>query len=346
MSTKRLHYIDCLRVFACFLVVAIHCNYVPSLECNKIWTQLLNVIGSPSSELFLAISGSLLLPVKNSQKEFYRRRFSKLLVPLLFWSLFGLIFYWVADKIPLADVPYHLFALPYKATIVGPFWFMYAIAGMYLIAPIISPYIKQNGERGLKFMLLLWGISLILPYFNFIFDGYYNLNGDFKSPLYMFSGYMGYMLLGYYLRKYPNRLTICRFGTVYLIFFYLITLIPIAFVGIKCPSYRELVMDNLQLLSAIQVICIFSIFQRSFTQENFLTKGAKWLTRYTFGVYLVHVFVIEMIYVCVFNGYETFHAYIEIPSVIAMSFLSTVLLVFFMSKIPGMKKLLGVTVKQ
>lgn len=93
MSNKHLHYIDCLRVFACFLVVTIHCNYVPSQECNKIWTQLLNVIGSPSSELFLAISGSLLLPVKISQKEFYRRRFSKLLVPLLSWSLFGLIFY-------------------------------------------------------------------------------------------------------------------------------------------------------------------------------------------------------------------------------------------------------------
>lgn len=49
---NRLCYIDCLRVFACFLVVTIHCNYIPTMECNKIYTQLLNVIGSPSSELF------------------------------------------------------------------------------------------------------------------------------------------------------------------------------------------------------------------------------------------------------------------------------------------------------
>ena len=84
---NRLCYIDCLRVFACFLVVTIHCNYIPTMECNKIYTQLLNVIGSPSSELFLAISGCLLIPVKISQGEFYRKRFSKLIVPLLFWSI-------------------------------------------------------------------------------------------------------------------------------------------------------------------------------------------------------------------------------------------------------------------
>lgn len=77
---NRLCYIDCLRVFACFLVVTIHCNYIPTMECNKIYTQLLNVIGSPSSELFLAISGCLLIPVKISQGEFYRKRFSKLFV--------------------------------------------------------------------------------------------------------------------------------------------------------------------------------------------------------------------------------------------------------------------------
>lgn len=81
---NRLCYIDCLRVFACFLVVTIHCNYIPTMECNKIYTQLLNVIGSPSSELFLAISGCLLIPVKISQGEFYRKRFSKLIVLFCF----------------------------------------------------------------------------------------------------------------------------------------------------------------------------------------------------------------------------------------------------------------------
>lgn len=50
---------------------------------NKIYTQILGVIGSPSSELFLAISGSLLIPVKTTEREFYKKRFTKLMPPLI-----------------------------------------------------------------------------------------------------------------------------------------------------------------------------------------------------------------------------------------------------------------------
>lgn len=319
---NRLCYIDCLRVFACFLVVTIHCNYIPTMECNKIYTQLLNVIGSPSSELFLAISGCLLIPVKISQGEFYRKRFSKLIVPLLFWSLFALFLYYYIGRISMKDIPFHLLALPYKSTIIGPFWFMYAIIGMYLIAPVISPFLLLNEKKGVEFLLSLWGISLILPYFNFIYEDYYSLTGSYTSPLYMFSGYMGYMLLGYYLRKYPSKLTSHKYGLLYLFGIYMATLIPICVIGFYCPQYRSLVMDNLQLFSAIQVYVIFSAFQMFFTTENSVTKWAKKITRYTFGVYLIHVFVIEYIYMHIFGGYETLHASIEIPCVIMISFIS------------------------
>ena len=73
MENKRVYYIDCLRVFASFLVVLIHCNFIPENPDNKIYTQLLNVLGAPSSELFLAISGSLLIPVTVPDKVFYKK---------------------------------------------------------------------------------------------------------------------------------------------------------------------------------------------------------------------------------------------------------------------------------
>lgn len=82
-----------------------------------------------------------------------------------------------------------------------------------------------------------------------------------------------------------------------------------------------------------------------FTTENSVTKWAKKITRYTFGVYLIHVFVIEYIYMHIFGGYETLHASIEIPCVIMISFISCIVIVCILSKVSVMRKLLGVSSK-
>ena len=217
MSTSRVHYIDCLRVFACFLVVAVHCNFMPDNPKDHIWAQILGVLGSPSSELFLAISGSLLIPVKTSQQYFYRRRFAKLLPPLLFWSIVGIVFYVLTGQRSKNEIGYMLLSLPFKSAIIPSFWFMYAIIGMYLLAPIVTPYINKAGEKGARFLLALWTITLILPLGNLFIDGFYNANGDYAYMLSVFSGYPGYMILGYYLRKFPLRITKHRLGWMFIL---------------------------------------------------------------------------------------------------------------------------------
>lgn len=332
----RVCYIDALRVFAAFLVVAIHCNFTPEYSGNKIWTQILGVIGSPSSELFLAISGSLLIPTNVSEREFYRKRFSKLLPPFLFWSLFGVWFAVAFNDVPIQMVPRMLFSIPFHADAVGPYWFIYAIAGMYLIAPILTPWILQASIKKLRFFLCLWGISLLLPYTNFIFDDFYSLKGSFTSPLYMFSGYIGYMMLGFYLRKCEIPVKSPLLNAL----IFLLTLIPIMVVGIKAPQYRSLVMDNLQLLSAIQVTAIFSFFKVMFNKENGITLLCRKITNYTFGVYLIHTFVITLVWRAI-GGYEIYPAYIMLPSVILISFFLSLLVVAIVSKIPFAKRLIG-----
>lgn len=336
MQKNRIYYIDCLRVFASFLVVLIHCNFIPENPENKIYTQILNVIGSPSSELFLAISGSLLIPVKVSEKEFYKKRFARLLIPLFFWSLFGILWKYLFHNITYKELPFFIFSIPFKSVIIGPYWFMYAIIGMYLVAPIITPYLNQSSKRKIEILLLLWCISLIMPYTNLIFNDFYSLNGDFSFPLYNFSGYLGYMVLGYYLRKNPLNINMA-----YIILLYIATIIPIALVGMYFPSYRNLVLGNLQILSAIQVTLIFTFFQKFFLKENTITNIASFFTNYTFGIYLIHVFVIECLYKII-GGPEKYNIVFELPFIIISGFFISFLIVFFLSKIKFLKKILGV----
>lgn len=333
---KRVYYIDCLRVFAALLVVATHTNFAPELPENKIWTQILGVIGSPSSELFLAISGSLLIPVKVSEKEFYKKRFKKLLPPFLFWSLFGVWFAVVINGVSTDKIPIMLFSIPFHAWAVGPFWFIYAIAGMYLIAPILTPWLLQASAKKIRFFLYLWGISLLLPYTNFIFDNFYSLEGSFTSPLYMFSGYIGYMMLGYYLRKYKTPIKNPLLNV--LLFFG--TLIPICLIGMKAPQYRPLIMDNLQMLSAIQVVALFSFFKLVFDKDNRFTAFCRKITNYTFGIYLIHTFVIALFWKAV-GGHEIYPAYIMLPIAVFASFFISLAFVFIGSKVKYFSKLVG-----
>ena len=111
MQTARVHYIDCLRLFACLLVVAVHCNFMPENPNDHIWAQILGVLGAPSSELFLAISGSLLIPVRTTQQYFYKRRFAKLLPPLLLWSVVGIAFFVLTGQRSASEIGYMLFGI-------------------------------------------------------------------------------------------------------------------------------------------------------------------------------------------------------------------------------------------
>lgn len=333
---KRVYYIDCLRVFAALLVVAVHCNFAPEQAENKIWTQILGVIGSPSSELFLAISGSLLIPVKVSEKEFYKKRFSKLLPPFIFWYLFGVWFSVAIKGVPSKEIPFMLFSMPFKDNAVGPFWFIYVIAGMYLIAPILTPWILQSNAKKIRFFLYLWGISLIMPYANFIYDNFHDLGGSINSPLYMFSGYIGYMMLGYYLRKYEVPIKSPLLNAL----IFLLTLVPICIVGLKAPQHRVLVMYNLQLLSAIQVITLFSLFKILFDKDNCFTAFCRKITNYTFGCFLIHTFVIGFIWRAI-GGHEIYPAYIMLPAVIITAFVLSILIVWGCSKIKYINRLVG-----
>lgn len=303
---------------------------MPDNPQDHIWAQILGVLGSPSSELFLAISGSLLIPVKTSQSFFYKRRFSKLLPPLFFWSVVGIAFYVLTGQRSANEIGLMLISIPFKSAIIPPFWFMYAILGMYLLAPILTPYINQAGLSGVQFLLALWALSLILPLGNLFIDGFYNTEGDYAYMLSAFSGYPGYMILGYYLRKSPLKITQYRYGWLFIILGWLFMMMIVAFVGFRFPQHRDYVLGNLSFVNALIVILIFSLFQAVFKEESSLTKVAQKLTKYTFGIYLVHVFVVFFVKLAT----ESFSIPVPVRLlvVILLSFIGSLLITWLLSK--------------
>lgn len=203
-TKQRIYYLDCLRVFAFFLVVLTH-SQMPNISANGMWVSGISFFCSPSSELFLALSGAILLPVHTDFSSFYKRRFLKLLPPMVIWSVFGVCLRYFQGKITGIEAVEKLLFIPVKP-VEGVYWFLYVMIGLYLFAPIISYWLRQATKKQVQFFLLIWAINLCLPWLNLLKPGLYNEDGSYYWIFCYFGGFLGYWVLGYYLRQYPPRL--------------------------------------------------------------------------------------------------------------------------------------------
>lgn len=339
-STNRILYLDILRILACLLVLLTH-SAMPAVDLSDgKYYALFSTLSVPSSELFLTISGATLLPVKRCFREFYSKRFTKLLYPVFIWSSFYLLFYYITGAKDLNDCIVSFLLLPLKP-VHGVFWFIYVICGLYLLAPFISKWLISSTKRQVQFFLLLWLLTFILPFLNYIIPEFYELNGSYYNMFNSFGGFVGYMLLGYYLKTYPVKfssdmrcLLICSSITVLLfvvVFFFKIN-----------EWNTDVLLDNLSLFSAIAVTNII-VFVQHFSKHSFFSKHCnsfKECSKFTFGVYLVHILVIREL-IWRFMEYNRLPAYIEAPFICVVGFLLSCILIKCLSKLPFSKYVVG-----
>lgn len=288
--SSRCHYIDIMRIFACCLVVLTHCQLENVAE-NGFYVSAINFFCSPSSELFLALSGAVLLPVVKPMREFYNRRFLKLLPPLVFWSILWLLLKYLSGELSSSEALSRLVFIPLKPAM-GVYWFMYVMVGLYLFAPIISCWLVRTTKRQIEFYLIVWLVTTFIPLINIVVPDFYNQDGSYYWVLCYFGGFLGYWILGYYLRTYPIRLkSVMGVITVIACLLYFCSYLCLKLLGIEAPGFT----DNLQWGSVAFVTLYFIVIRRLSTTalfERFVNERASKLATYSFGVYLIHMFIL------------------------------------------------------
>ena len=111
MEKERIAFLDYVRVFACFLVMLVHAseNYYPgpgatdmagpqailANQTDRLWVSLYDGFSRISVPLFIIVSAYLLAPKKKEQsaREFYRKRFGKILPPFLIFTVLQRLFF-------------------------------------------------------------------------------------------------------------------------------------------------------------------------------------------------------------------------------------------------------------
>ena len=286
---KRDYRIDLLRVIACIMVIGIHAPQ-KGLAYSGVFLVGSSYLCEPCIGLFFMISGYLLLPVKLSYKDFISKRLNRVLIPTVCFSVFYIILRSVAQfdqeagwggiiksfVVPFISIPFHF----QGSTVL---WFMYPLIGIYLIAPIISPFLEKISEKEYRIILLLWLVSLTLK----TVSNFIEVSLSEQSILYYFYGYIGYFILGYYLRRFPQKISIW--------FFPLLILIPCAVCYLDHSYDLHVETWYLSIFGAMQSFAWFQFVIQYVDSNKWPNCVKKWVADFSdcsFGIYLIHSFVL------------------------------------------------------
>ena len=284
---ERIVYLDIIRILACCMIVLMHSPH-PDAGIPGMLLSPLSFLTAAGIGLFFMVSGALLLPVKMETGDFLKKRIGKIIGPLLFWTLFYIMVGLLTGGIQPAALPTSLLSIPFSTQGHGVLWFMYTLAGLYLLAPILSPFLEKASERELRFYLLLWAVALCFP----ILALFLVVNRGTSGMLYYFTGYVGYFVLGYYLHVYKPRVK-----TIFLI---AMIIVPLVFLAIhRYYSLDGDFFDIFYYLSITVVVMAVAWFVgiRKMV-EKLCHPQAKLLTELSnacFGIYLMHIFIMRKI---------------------------------------------------
>ena len=349
MGKDRIYALDAIRFIALLLVVLLHSaglfyiDQAGAFIVNNQTEAIVDVasIGRAGVPLFVMISGYLLLPVQVSSREFYSRRFTRVLIPFLFWSIVYAVFESYAfSNAGFAQCIKYVLHIPINF-VTAHLWYVYMLIGLYLLVPIISPWIEKAGKKEMTFFLTLWLLCTLSTY---IYLRFHQILGEVSwnqySAIYYFQGFIGYFVIGAYFKKYGlisfrSSLFIFAFG-------YLLT-IALIHVGLRL-SVEEHVFNTIWNYCSINIalitIGLFGMIYHCSNKTSFHEKSLVVdVSQRSYAIYLAHIIVLR--FVSGFIRQIVDSVVLAIPLMIITVLVTTYLLCWLMSKLPYANKWLG-----
>lgn len=329
-SNKRIVWLDWLRVAACFMVMVVHSTEPFYLggngsliltKADAFWSAFFDSFVRACVPLFIVTSSYLQFPLHYSTGDFLRKRAMRILIPFLLWSLIY-AFVWGNPVSNLKDL---MLNFNYAA---GHLWFVYMLAGLYLIMPLLSAWAEKVSKKELQVYLGIWLFTTLIPLIRdwatdaemmitygptgiprqALFPLWGEASWNTYGMFYYISGFIGYLFLGLYFRKFVSGLTWrktlavslpCWFGGFAIVFGgYLRRVFETS--GGNFPAeglvntavYWETTWCNDTIGVALMTIGTILIFRKFNCSGNFYQKVLKPVSEASYGIYLAHLLIL------------------------------------------------------
>ena len=337
MAKTRIFYLDELRMIAIFAVILCHVgNIYPYLTTSikaaiPYFCSDLGRIGVP---IFFMLSGALLLNREYDLGDFFKRRFKRILIPFLFWLVvIALLKYTVFGDSPTRIYKWCI-GMP------GLTWYVWELIGIYLFVPVINSFVREYGMKGIKYYLAVWFVTILLSIFNLDPLPHLKLN--------LFTGYIGLMLLGYYLVNREYRLSNRTLMILTLAVFILAYLY-----NMRYSMLTQKTADYLSIAMLLEAASVFIFIQsvdknskinpkaitsriHSFIENSRISVFVVSISMCSYGMYFIHYIICQ-----VFKSLGI-KSLALIPLLFAITVICSWLITLLLSRIPVIDNISGV----
>lgn len=341
---ERTWYFDLLRIFATFMVIVLHVSAqnFSSVPVSSFEWNVFNVFDSVTRwtvPVFVMISGALFLDGEYTIEKIYKKYILRIVTAFIFWSATYAIFKMVRTNCGLKETLWQL--------VTGPvhMWFLYMIVGVYMLIPILKKIIVQK-DITKYFLVLGFAFSCFIPQLisvcGYVFPTLSKLTKSLIASVdFNFAvGFVFYFVLGYYLSKadISKKLqSIIYLGGVCGL---IITIGMTDVISLLSGQPKVDFYGNFTINVLLESIAIFVFFKYKLSLQPSKARAtliAK-LSKYSFGVYLAHMLVIEVLRDVFKLNTLTFNPILSIPIIAILVFLISFLISGILNHIPILKK--------
>jgi surface polysaccharide O-acyltransferase-like enzyme len=289
-SSKRLLYIDVIKILAILLVILLHssANFIYDVKVNSFDFVVLNFFDSMARigvPLFFMVSGAYFLNNKNDVtiKSIFKKNIFKILLVLIISSFtIELTKYLIMQN----NITLKMFI---KNVMLGDkvLWFFYTLIGLYIITPLLREITKSK-EKTQYFIFLYFMFVVLFKYILLFYDGKAINDLYNKLSITMFNGYVGYYMLGYYLSSYNLSLFKKKILYVLGIFGFILTFALTEYYSIKTGKFVISFYKNNTLNVFFYAVGVFIFIKSICKDKTNNNKFIKQLANLTIAIYPVH----------------------------------------------------------
>jgi surface polysaccharide O-acyltransferase-like enzyme len=298
--------------------------------------------GAMGIPLLVMLSGALLLDKSKADEPirfFFKKRFNRIGLALIFWTI--IYFIWafkVTGKVPSTDEIMHgVFAGSYYHL-----WFLYLLLGLYLATPILRVLIKNMNRSQFKYLLALTLIGTIIPSLTTF------ISFDLTPVMFVFAGWVGYYLLGSFLKEVEIKRTHALFLSVILgvicaiVGTYLLT----SYAGGNFFNFFYNPLNfNIIIASTALFLLLFNVSPKKIQSKHvYINRLIRWISENTLAIYLLHIIVLET-FELGYLGFRisvfTMNAVLAIPLLVLVTLTLTSVIIYLVKKIPHIDNVIG-----
>lgn len=366
---ERIVFVDYVRVVACFMVMLVHASEnfygadasglagnmsMLANEANRFWVAFYDGgVARTAVPLFMIVSAFLLVPMRQgvTMGEFYKKRFTRILPPFLIFMLLyvflPLAWGGMTWEQSMTDFKMFLFNFPSMG---GHLWFMYPLISIYLIIPVVSPWLERASAKDERIFIGLFVLSTFVPWIHRFVSpeiwGECFWNGF--SMLWYCSGYLGYLVLAHYIRFHLDWTSAKRLKVGSVCFLAGAAFTAWSFwlkgepgVLIETPMLEwawEFCTPNV-LLATFGLFLMFTCIRQE-KAPAIITETSKM----SFGMYLAHMFFLAPIasfFVAGDRANPLIPVSLAIPVIAILTFICSWIAIRVLSYLPGSKYIVG-----